>query len=69
VLQQFQLWRSLYDDGIAQNRSDLLQIDLGAYRKHQLQAFMLPDGSDKLSASQKGGCASASTVGSLRLSS
>ena len=45
ALQQLQLWRLLYDDGVVRNRSDLLRIDLIAYGKHQLQILMLREGS------------------------
>src|SRR5215470_12074282 len=45
LLQQFQLWRLLYDDGIVRHRSDLLRIDLVAHGKHKLQTLMLGQGS------------------------
>ena len=45
LFQQFQLWRLFYDDGVARNRSDLLGIDLFAHGKHELQIFMLCQGS------------------------
>src|SRR5258708_347859 len=41
LLEQFQLWRSLDDDGIFRNGSDLLRIKLITYREHQLQISML----------------------------
>src|SRR5262249_39179267 len=45
LLQQFQLWRLLYDDGLVRHRSDLPRIDLVAHGKHKLQTFMLGQGS------------------------
>jgi hypothetical protein len=41
LLQQFQLRRPLYDDGVVRNRSELIRIDLIAHGKHQLKIFML----------------------------
>ncbi len=34
LLQQLQLWRPLYDDGVLGNWSDLFGIDLIAHGKH-----------------------------------
>src|SRR6516164_3825682 len=45
LLQQFQLWRLLYDDGIVRHRPDLPRIHLVAHGKHKLQTFMLGQGS------------------------
>src|SRR6516225_8488354 len=45
LFQQLQLWRTLYDDGIVRDRSDLLRIDLIADGKDELQIFILRHGS------------------------
>src|SRR5215469_5560775 len=39
-LQQLQLWRPFYDDGIFRNRAELMRIDLVADRKHQLRLLI-----------------------------
>src|SRR4029077_21022344 len=45
LFQQLQLWRPLYDYGIARDRADLLRIDLIADGKHELQIFIFRKGS------------------------